>query len=93
MALGLVLAIPGLGPVENTNIQLEKIVKELEADDYGELGVPFAPIVSWMKSRQLTQLMKLPVEWRQLIEPLLAEWVKIQVLLKLWKEELDEIRL
>ena len=93
MALGLVLAIPGLGPVENTNIQLEKIVKELEADDYGELGVPFAPIVSWMKSRQLTQLMKLPVEWRQLIEPLLGEWVKIQVLLKLWKEELDEIRL
>ena len=76
MALGLVLAIPGLGPVENTNIQLEKIVKELEADDYGELGVLFTPIVSWMKSRQLTQLMKLPVEWRQLIEPLLAEWVK-----------------
>jgi hypothetical protein len=76
LALGLVLAIPGLGPVENTNIQLEKIVKELEADDYGELGVLFAPVVSWMKSRQLTQLMKLPVEWRQLIEPLLAEWVK-----------------
>ncbi len=75
LAFGLVLAIPELEHGSKTNDQLEKLVQELEADGYGELVFIFAPVVQWMKSRQLAHLMQLPLEWRQLIEPLLVEWV------------------
>jgi DNA-binding Lrp family transcriptional regulator len=71
----LMLSIPLLGAIETTEHGLERLQRELTDTGGSELPKLFAIVVSWMKSRNKADLLELPVEWRNSIEPILNSWV------------------
>jgi hypothetical protein len=72
---GLTLALPVLGPIDRTQVHLERFLKTLETAGEKDLAQLLRPLFLWMKTRQKDNLMELPAEWRRLSEQLLDEWV------------------